>query len=180
MSGSTEALTAIIGISLVAAICDVLRGRIYNWLTLPALVLGLAWSSWNAGWPGLAQGLLGAALGLLAYGWLFWIGVMGGGDVKLLMALGAWTGPQYVAHVALLSILLGGLMAAILLLFKGRLIDLGARLYRFLLSVFVKELEVETIRIDRKHTMPFGIPIAAAAIWVAVANPLERWGLRLW
>jgi hypothetical protein len=91
ISGRTDLLFgAVCGLSIGAAATDLLWGRIYNWLTAPALVFGLAVSAGLGGWSGLGDSLLGALAGLLLYGWMFWLRVLGGGDVKLLMALGAW------------------------------------------------------------------------------------------
>lgn len=181
MSGRTDFFTiTIIAVSLVAVLTDVLRGRIYNWLTLPALAAGLV-ASFSVG--GLATGgdaLLGAGAGLALYGWIFFLGFMGGGDVKLLMALGAWGGLRFAVETALLGVLLGGLMSVGMLAVHGRLRDFARRMHRFLLTLFVKELEIETPQVDRKLTMPYGIPIAAAAIWIVLGDPFLRWGMRLW
>ncbi len=121
--------------------------------------------------------MLGLALGLVLYGWMFWIGMMGAGDVKLLMALGAWGGANYCVRVGLLGVFLGGAMAFVILTFQGRIVTLGLKLYRFLLSSVVRELALEPPAIDRKLTMPYGIPIAAAAIWILIEDPLKKWGI---
>jgi prepilin peptidase CpaA len=157
-----------------------IKGRIYNWLTGPALVIGLALAAWSGGWAGLADSALGAGAGLLLYGWMFWLGAMGGGDVKLLMALGAWGGARFALETALLSLFLGGAMAAIILIAKGRMPGFLAKMRRFVVSVFVRELEVELPQVDRKLTMPYGIPIAVAAVWSVVAHPVVGWGLIPW
>jgi prepilin peptidase CpaA len=181
-SGKTELLliAAVILLSSVAMATDLARGRIYNWLTLPGLLSGFAFSAWLGGWAGLGDSVLGATAGLLFYGWMFWLRAMGGGDVKLLMALGAWGGFHYAEEVALLGIVLAGPMAALILLFKGRLLDFGRRMARFVLTLVVRELEPEVPQIDHKLTMPFGIPIGAAAIWSVVAHPLLSWGFKPW
>ena len=124
--------------------------------------------------------LLAVLLGLVLYGWMFGIGVLGGGDVKLLMAFGAWGGTRYVADVALLGIMLGGVFGVFHLILRGRAVVFARKLYRFVLSVLVKELALETPAVDRKLKMPFGLPMAVAAAWVALDNPLEKWGLRPW
>jgi prepilin peptidase CpaA len=173
-------MAAVTLISAVAAVTDLLRGRIYNWLTGPALLAGLGAAAWLRGWGGLGDATLGACAGLLFYGWMFWLRVMGGGDVKLLMALGAWGGLAFTEEVALLGVLLGGVLAAVMLALKGKMLPFAAKMKRFLLTLFVSELELEMPRVDRKLTMPFGVPIAAAAIWSVLSHPLVAWGFRPW
>ncbi|MBC7691384.1 MAG: prepilin peptidase [Methylotenera sp.] len=178
MSGKIELIPAvIIAVSLLAAATDLLRGKIYNWLTVPVMVLGLIVSFQNGGWSAFGYSAASIALGLALYGWMFLIRVMGAGDVKLLMALGAWGGLWFTFDVAALGVLLGGVMAAVLLTFKGRIAAFARQIYQFFLTLFVRELEVQVPKIDRKLTMPYGVPIAAAAIWVALANPFVKWGI---
>ena len=159
---------------------DLFRGRIYNWFTFPALISGVAVSFIQFGFSGLGVSLAAVVLGFVLYGWMFWFRIMGGGDIKLLMALGAWGGVKFVAETAILGVALGGVMALILLIFSGRIIDFLKRMYRFFLTLIVKELEFEAPKIDRKFTMPYGIPIAAAAIWIALGDPFYKWGISLW
>lgn len=181
MSGRTELLLyPILFLSAVSAFTDLWRGKIYNWLTLPMLLLGVVFSGVIGGWPQAGDAGLGVLLGLLLYGVLFFLRVVGGGDVKLLMALGAWGGARYVTSVAVLGVILGGALALALLVFSGRIVSFVRRLYHFLLVLFVRELAVEPMKVDHKLTMPFGVPIAMAAVWVAWNNPLERWGMLLW
>ncbi|MGZ3697257.1 MAG: prepilin peptidase, partial [Bdellovibrionota bacterium] len=123
-----------------------------------------------------ASSASGLGAGLLFYGWLFYIGAASGGDVKLLMALGAWGGFQYAAEVAIFSVLLGGVFAVFLLASKGKLGAFVGKIRRFLMSLAVRELAVEFPQVDRKLKMPFGVPMAVAAVWIAWDNPFSRWG----
>lgn len=170
----------IVGLCVLSAVTDLIWGRIFNWITFPAFLLGLIFATVQAGAWGLGEAVLAGAAGFLLYGWMFWIGMMGGGDVKLLMALGAWGGLRFVGEVALLGVLLGGAMALLILISRGRIRGFVQRMYRFLQSVFIKELQVEKPEIDQKLQMPFGVPIAAAAIWLVLGNPWAwlgwRWG----
>lgn len=72
----------------VACYTDVRSRLIRNWLTLPLWAAGLAWQGWSGGWKGFGLSLLGSGVALsAALG-----GGAGGGDVKLLLAVGAWVG----------------------------------------------------------------------------------------
>jgi leader peptidase (prepilin peptidase)/N-methyltransferase len=73
---------------------------------------------------------------------------MGYGDFKLLAALGAWCGWQYLVTIVLLSSLVGAVLGLGLILFRGR---------------------------DRQVPMPFG-PFLAAAGWLALlwGAPINR------
>jgi Flp pilus assembly protein protease CpaA len=166
----------ILGVSAIATLTDLLFGKIYNWITIPTAVGGILASYYFLGWPGVGQALLGLSCGILLYGWLFGLRVIGGGDVKLLMAFGAWASPEYTLEVALLGIVIGGAFAFVILLVSGRLAGFLFRLYNFLLSIFIKELEVQLPKVDKTFTMPFGIPLSIAAVWVAFANPFVHMG----
>jgi len=79
-----------IAIAAIATWTDVRSRRIPNLLTGPALLLGLLVHLVVEGLPGLGQAALGALVagGLMLPGWLLkW---KGGGDVKLVAAVGAW------------------------------------------------------------------------------------------
>lgn len=120
----TTAATFALCVAAVAAFCDWQRGEIPNWLTLPALLLApLAY--------GLAFGIeyalhsLAAALlaGLVPY-LLFRRGAMGGGDVKLLGALGAVLGFDLLlgVEVQLAAFVLAMVVASAALTWKGALL----------------------------------------------------------
>lgn len=123
-------------IAAIAAYTDFRRRKIHNWLTFPAAAAGLVAGLALGGWQGGLDSLLGAFAGLLLLGWMFPLGIMGAGDVKFLMALGAWGGVHYALYTAVLGVLVGGLIAAVMLA-------------------------------ARKRKMPFGVPLAAAAIFLA-------------
>jgi prepilin peptidase CpaA len=190
VSGRIDSSILVVGIlvvGFVGALTDFRHGRIYNWLTVPAALAGLAASAWVAGWSGVAGSLLAVGLGFLLYGWIYLVGAMGAGDVKFLMALGAWSGPvggRYVVDTALLGVALGGALALVSLAARGKLRPFLRKMWRLLatsaLAATAPEFEIETPVLDRSLTLPFGIPIAAAAAWTALADPLMRWGFSLW
>lgn len=181
-----------IWIALVAAVAiftDLTHRRIYNWLTFPAMVTGLVISFSTAGPLGLFYGFIGILIAMLAFGWMWKIQMVGAGDVKLLMAFGALSGAAtaigkkgltFTADLALLSLIVGGVAALVLLIVKGRFVPFLRKFYRFLITFLDKNLETEFPKADPTLQMPFGISIAIATVWVWFDNPLVRWGIRPW
>lgn len=103
---------ATVALSLaVATVIDLRSQRIPNVLTVPTALAALAYHLLIQGPGGLWVSLagLGLGLGLMLAPFLF--RVMGGGDVKLMAAVGAWVGPQVVLVAFLLTSLAGGLYA---------------------------------------------------------------------
>jgi len=179
--GRTDAfIWAVLLICIVCAVTDVARGKIYNWMTLPALGAGVFFAIWQAGISGFFGACLGVLAGLVSYGWMFGLGVMGGGDVKMLMALGAWGGFRFTFEVALLGVLVGGFFAVFHLIFRGKFFGFAFRLSHFFLTLVAKGVEPELPQIDGNLTMPYGVPIAVSAVWIIFGDPLARVGWGLW
>lgn len=168
---------AICLLALLASGSDIAFGRIFNWLTVGMALAAIIYAGASQGFPGIGSALLGIFAGLALYGWMFWIRVLGGGDVKLLMAFGAWGGARYALDVAIMGVILGGIMALLVLTMKGKIGGFAQRAYRFFVSLTVRELEFEKFQVDRKTTMPFGIPISIAAVWIQLGSPFEQWGI---
>jgi len=95
----------------VATFTDLRSRRIPNWLVLPFLLTGIVVSGWLHGWHGVGQSFAGLGLGILIYGFLFWLGGMGAGDVKLCAAIGAWIGPNQLFIALIFTGVAGGVMA---------------------------------------------------------------------
>ena len=97
---------------LLGTVTDLMERRIPNWITLPAIAGGFLFHGTMSGWT---TGSLTALGGLLVGGGLllpfFLLGKMGGGDVKLLAALGAWHGGVDVLNLFIFSALTGVLWA---------------------------------------------------------------------
>jgi prepilin peptidase CpaA len=104
----------------VAAVFDIRYRRIPNWLVLAGILVGLAWNISSSGWSGLARASEGLGLGFILYFPLYLLRARGAGDVKLLAAVGAVTGPWNCLWIFMLTAVLGGVIAVVLLMFRGR------------------------------------------------------------
>ena len=100
-----------IGVGLTACVTDLRSRRIPNMLTFGAAGAGLVFAAVTGGWTGFGNATLGWLIGALAFIVPFALGGLGGGDVKLLAAIGAWLGPSGAFWVALYAGVAGGVMA---------------------------------------------------------------------
>lgn len=91
-AGQYVFLIAIAAFTLTAAYYDSIEWRIPNWLNVGFFATGLIYQPVFNGWEGLADGLLGFAIGFGLFFMIWAIGSGGGGDVKLMGALSVWLG----------------------------------------------------------------------------------------
>ena len=101
-----------VAMGLAATIEDLWRRRISNWTILAGFAAGLVAqvSSWGWRSGGLAW-LEGAAVGFAVFLVFFLAGGMGGGDIKLMAALGSCVGPRQILWAALWTAFVGALEA---------------------------------------------------------------------
>lgn len=102
---------ALLLVVTLAAVYDLRFRRIPNWLSLSGLMLGLGLNVLLGGGTGLRAAALGIGCALAVYLPLYLVRGMGAGDVKLMAAVGAMTGPARWFEVFLATALLGGVCA---------------------------------------------------------------------
>jgi prepilin peptidase CpaA len=146
-------LLVALAIALVfAAATDIRRRQIDNWLNA-AIALGAPvfwWTSGHALWPDIAL-QLGVALVAFAFlAGLFALGMMGGGDVKLLTALALWIAPTPFMQLLIIMALAGGVLTVVM----------GA--WHFLQNQ------------KDKLAIPYGVAIAFAGLWVLAVHYLPE------
>jgi prepilin peptidase CpaA len=147
-------------VGLFGGVHDLLTHRIPNWFTFPAILAGLAASVAFGGLSGLWLGFLGLGLGFIAFFPLWIFQVMGGGDVKLMMAIGAWSSPKNVFYVLIFSLISGGVFALFDVIARGRLKSVLRSIYFLILSAMNPEMPRFEMEIDSKRKFPFGAFIA--------------------
>lgn len=106
---------------LIAAYTDFKSSIIPNWLTYSGAAVGLLLQAAMGGWSGMAFSLLGGLVGFLLTLLLYMIHAVGGGDVKLFMAIGLCTGMFFTLQILLYSILYAGFLAVFILLYTKTL-----------------------------------------------------------
>lgn len=161
-------------IGVLGGVHDLLTRRIPNWLTFPAILLGVIAQSWVSGGAGALDAVLGTALGFALFFPIYLAGQMGAGDVKLQMAVGAWLGWRLNLQVAAGAVLVGGLFALCEVIFRGRFSAVFRNGYSFLRSVLVPGLVTEKLRVDESRKFAFGACIAVAVGVVVYLDHVGR------
>ncbi len=167
--------TAILSVWLLAlCIEDVRRRTLPNALTLGGALVALAWRLGAGGFPAFLGGLMGGVFCALLLFVPFLLHAAGGGDVKMLFAVGAALGR--VRTVGLLFyVSIAGLVLAVLFLAFGR-VDRG-RLVHYARCVFDWRYDRAAGRASlppktsEKARVPFGLAIAAGT-WLEIFLPL--------
>jgi prepilin peptidase CpaA len=110
MSMTSVQLAALV-VAGVACFCDLRTRRIPNVLTLGAAGAGFVYHLSTGGAGALGHSALGWLIGVLVFIVPFALRGLGGGDVKLVGALGAWIGPSDTVWLTVYTALAGGVMA---------------------------------------------------------------------
>lgn len=155
---------------LLSAYTDYRTRKIYNKYTYPAFFVGLICHAIVFGLDGLLSGLLAAVVMLVIGLAMLFFNVIGAGDIKLLIVVGAFLGGQGLAEVAFYSVLAGGVGGLIVALFNGYLWDMLKRMGRFFrglyrMLLYRSEVMREPLERDERSWIPFAIAILAGSIF---------------
>ncbi|HUJ80564.1 MAG TPA: A24 family peptidase [Candidatus Acidoferrales bacterium] len=166
-------------ISMGAAAIDVKTARVPNWLTSGGIIAGLLVRALLAGWHGMSAGLLGALLGGGVLFLPFLARGIGGGDVKLMAAVGAWAGMEHALVLILATAIAGGVLAAGYIILRQRAGDMVwrvANVIRFHLVSGIEPHPALHAQTSELMRFPYSLAIAAGALFVflSIAAPVWR------
>jgi prepilin peptidase CpaA len=180
------AYVALATVLLAASVTDVRSGRIYNWITYPAILVGLVGHLCFGGWSGgramgsgvpalmgLADALAGFAVGfgLMLLAWL--AGGVGGGDAKIMGAVGALTGWRFTITAMFYGFATAAVMAVVVMISRRATRRTLGRVGRFLWLLLARAKPGDPAGPDSPK-IPFGL---ALCIGSAVALALVFCGL---
>jgi prepilin peptidase CpaA len=162
----------VLATATIACGWDLRTRRIPNALTFGAAAAGVAFQIAVGGWAGFGHSVTGWVVGLALFIVPFALGGLGGGDVKLLAALGAWLGPVETFWVFLYTGVAGGILALIVAIYRGYLRQALANIWLLLSHwkvVGVKPLTEVTLEGSRGPRLAYAVPILAGtvlALWL--------------
>jgi prepilin peptidase CpaA len=141
-------------------------------LTFGAALAAFVVFAATGGLAGLFTSLAGWLVGCLVFLPIFLLRGMGGGDVKLMAALGAWVGPGLVVWVALYAAVAGGVLAVAVTLYTGYLRTMVRNVWNLLMFWRVAGVQPHpelTLATAAGPRLPYAFPImagAVAALWL--------------
>lgn len=173
MRSALIGLAPLILLLLVAAVIDARHRRIPNWLTFGLLLAGLGRAIAFGSGGSLGHALLGILVGGSIPLVLFAIGALGGGDVKLLAAVGAWIGPAPVFTVFCVEAVLGMIIVLVQAAAQGR----TTVLFRNSAIIAANFALVSEVGLDHaiqtgkscrsvNRPLPYAVPLFAAVVVV--------------
>ena len=181
------AYIGLLGVVTAAAVADIRTEKIPNRLTYPAalgglvfwLVAGLVAGRGLSGEPAAFTGsLIGLLAGLIPFFILITIGGLGGGDMKLMAAIGAVAGRWEVVLATTVYALLIGALIAIVLMIKHRRVKLT--LYRLVGIATTRGGAIKPDDLPGGPKVPFALAAALGAAIGGAEQMLGLWTPLLW
>lgn len=166
----------------IAGVTDAWRFKVYNFVTIPLILTGVAYHGFMSGAPGLAYSLTGLLFGFFMLLLPYMLGAIGAGDVKLLAGIGAWLGARDATAVFIVASAFTAAYAVYLMVRHGGVRRSFATLQvlLFQLSTVGKHLGAEesvqaVMGQDdrRKHLIPFATMVAVGVIAIVIWG---QWG----
>jgi len=161
-------LLCALAIASVGAVKDFRGHRIPNWLTYSGLLVALLVRLGLGGWTELRGGLLGMLFAGGIFFLLFLLGGMGGGDVKLMAAVGAWVGLAHVGILLIMSAIAGGLLAVGYVLVHKRMFESLRNVMELVRHHLTEGLAPHpTLNVQQAGTLrlPYGLAIAIGTFY---------------
>ena len=159
----------LLALVVAASWTDLRARRIPNWLVLVAVGLALPVQCYLHGaGAGLREWLLGMLTGGCLFLPLYALRAMGAGDVKLMGAIGAFVGPWAVFKIVLLTFIVGGIWALILIVAGRKMKPALANIREMLLDMIGRpqqaEPGVEVYGTASVGSLPFAVAIALGTV----------------
>lgn len=165
-------------LAIAAAYTDIRWGKIFNVMTVPFALLGLTLNTVAGGVEGLLLSLGGIGAGFALWLVSNFLGrILGGGDIKLLMAFGALLGPLFMLWTFVIGALLGGVMAIAIAIRRGLLTkvvrQMGTSIY--LRAAFSEPMEIADGAGEIR--LPYAIALGLGALITIGVRLLTKQGL---
>ena len=157
--------------------CDLRTRRIPNALTGPVILAGFALNAWSFGWSGAQASLAGFGLAIALLLAPFAAGGIGGGDVKMMGAVGALLGPRLVLVSMVVGLSLGGVFAVVHLAriarLREKLRNLRQMMANAAMSVSLTPLQISADA-PGAVALPYSLPLGLGTLCALASTLIGR------
>ena len=167
----------LVAVVAAAAVTDLKSGRIYNRLVYPAVVVGLLLALACGGWVELKDHALAAAIGFGVLFLCYAIGGMGGGDVKLMAAVGALGGLSrpgqglFIVYVLFYAFAVGVVLGLLAAIWRRALGQTARRTWWGLKVLAMPGTNLQDAAPTKSSIrVPFGFATCLGTIWAVAEN----------
>ncbi len=163
-------------VAIAAGFLDWRYRQIPNWLTVSGFGAGIAVNTILYRWPGLKAALLGTVLGLGLLLPFVLVRSLGAGDWKLAGALGACLGPRQLLSVLMGTILVAGVMALAVVVWKGRLKRTLLNMAHLMAALFSWRMPGSEVSLDDPQStrIPFGVAMALTVLFYGMGRAMGK------
>ena len=160
---------------VVASFTDLRYQKVYNFLTIPAIILGIGLNFLYLGTAGLKSGISGFLVGFFLLFLFFVCGGVGPGDVKFLAGAGALMGWKMTVWGTLYGAIIAGMYSLIYIIRKKEFKNTCLRIGRFFRTVFYFREFPTTDIIGKGTPVPyvFFLSLGLALRWLEVGTLLR-------
>ncbi|MGV2290628.1 prepilin peptidase [Trinickia sp. YCB016] len=163
----------VIALVSICASTDIVSRRIPNVVIAIGLIASLVVQAWLHGpLAGGANWLAGVSTGFALLVPFYLVRGMAAGDVKLLMMIGTWVGPEMTFHIALATFLIGGAWSLVVTMSRGRTRQLLWNLWSLLNNTTRAGRNAGAMRyapVASVGSLPYGVAIAAGTLGMLFA-----------
>ena len=163
MSSEALVIAAVAGSGGASAVLDLRTRRVPNWLTLGIIALGMTLAAAQLTTTSMTAALGGFAIGLLLMLPGHLVGATGAGDVKLFAAIGTLLGPVGIAVAFVYTALLGGALALVVAVHRGRLNNTLEETATLVLTAGANVARIERPSADNRFAYAPAIALGALA-----------------
>lgn len=150
-----------------AVVSDLKTRKIKNAVLLPFMLAGIAVNTVVYGIKGIESAIMGTLFPFVLLIGLYALGVLGGGDIKLLSTVGSIMGISFIIDAMLYVFIVGGILGLAILILQR---SIKAKLHYFLLyirSCFLTHafMPYNDTNMPEQTKFRFSIPIALGVIF---------------
>lgn len=157
----------ILALLILSVLFDIKERKIPNKLVLPFILLGLIYSTIFKGGIGLLNSLFGIILVFVIFIIPFIFGGIGGGDIKLLMAIASISDLMFIFKTIIYTVLVGALFAFIIMAKERKLKTFYKNIKQIFFNIIYTNKMYTPLNEENSKeisTIPYSIPIFLGTI----------------